>query len=240
MKILGVDTSTPIGSVGLIDGENFVGEHSLNIVQTHSSRLIPAIDQILKWANLTVHELDACAVGVGPGSFTGVRIGVGAVKALCYAIKKPIVGVSTLAAVADNLRYTNSLICPILDARRNEIYGAVFHGGERMERKSDDLCVQIEAFFGSRKRSSRLCRRRVEAILRRHPQAIRGKCDFCIRCLQRAARIEYRTARLRTNIKWEYGRLFCIDTQLCQKSSDLIRSAIVLTSSQRLSYPVVA
>lgn len=147
MKILGVDTSTPIGSVGLIDGENFVGEHSLNIVQTHSSRLIPAIDQILKWANLTVHELDACAVGIGPGSFTGVRIGVGAAKALCYAIRKPIVGVSTLAAVADNLRYTNTLICPVLDARRNEIYGAVFHGGERLERKSDDLCVPIEAFL---------------------------------------------------------------------------------------------
>ncbi|MDE0186863.1 MAG: tRNA (adenosine(37)-N6)-threonylcarbamoyltransferase complex dimerization subunit type 1 TsaB [Candidatus Poribacteria bacterium] len=147
MKILGVDTSTPIGSVGLIDGENFVGEHSLNIVQTHSSRLIPTIDQILKWANLTVHELDACAVGIGPGSFTGVRIGVGAAKALCYAIRKPIVGVSTLAAVADNLRYTNTLICPVLDARRNEIYGAVFHGGERLERKSDDLCVPIEAFL---------------------------------------------------------------------------------------------
>ena len=147
MKILGVDTSTPIGSVGLINGEDFVGEHSLNIVQTHSSRLIPAIDQILSWADLTVHELDACAVGVGPGSFTGVRIGVGAVKALCYAIRKPIVGVSTLAAIADNLRYTNALICPIIDARRNEIYGAIFHGGERLERKSEDICVPIEAFL---------------------------------------------------------------------------------------------
>lgn len=147
MKILGVDTSTPIGSVGLIDGENFVGEHSLNIEKAHSSRLMPAIDQILSWANLTVQELDACAVGVGPGSFTGVRIGVGAVKTLCYAIKKPIVGISTLAAIADNLRFTNMLICPILDARRNEIYGAIFHGGDRLERKSDDVCVPIEVLL---------------------------------------------------------------------------------------------
>ena len=147
MKILGVDTSTPIGSVGLIDGENFVGEYSLKIEKAHSSRLMPAIDQILSWANLTVQELDACAVGVGPGSFTGVRIGVGAVKTLCYAIKKPIVGISTLAAIAHNLRYTNALICPVLDARRNEIYGAIFHGGERLERKSDDLCVPMEAFL---------------------------------------------------------------------------------------------
>ena len=147
MKILGVDTATPIGSVGLIDGEGFVAEHTLNIVQAHSSRLMPAIDQVLSWANITVRDLDACAVGVGPGSFTGVRIGVGAIKALCYAIKKPIIGVPTLAAIADNLRYTDGLICPILDARRNEVYSAIFHGGKTLDRKSDDLCVPIETLL---------------------------------------------------------------------------------------------
>lgn len=144
MKILGIDTSTPIGSVGLIEGENFVAEHTLNITQAHSSRLMPAIDQVLKWGNLTVHDLDACAVGIGPGSFTGVRIGVGSAKSLCYAIKKPIIGVSTLEAIACNLRYTEGLICPILDARRDEVYGAVFHGGATLVRQSDDLCVSIE------------------------------------------------------------------------------------------------
>ena len=144
MKILGVDTSTPIGSVGLIDGEHFVAEHTLSIVKAHSSRLMPAIDQILKWANLTVHDLDACAVGIGPGSFTGIRIGVGTIKSLCYAFKKPIIGVSTLEAIAYNLRYTDKLICPILDARKDEVYGAVFRGGQNLLRKSDDLCVPIE------------------------------------------------------------------------------------------------
>ena len=144
MKILGIDTSTPIGSVGLIEGGSFVAEHTLNITQAHSSRLMPAIDQVLKWGNLTVHDLDACAVGIGPGSFTGVRIGVGTVKSLCYAIKKPIIGVSTLEAIAYNLRYTNGLICPILDARRAEVYGAVFHGGATLERRCEDLCLSIE------------------------------------------------------------------------------------------------
>ncbi|MCZ6678589.1 MAG: tRNA (adenosine(37)-N6)-threonylcarbamoyltransferase complex dimerization subunit type 1 TsaB [Candidatus Poribacteria bacterium] len=147
MKILGVDTSTPIGSVGLIDGEHFIAEHTLNIVKAHSSRLMPAIDQILTWAGLTVHDLDACAVGVGPGSFTGVRIGVGTIKPLCYAIKKPILGVSTLEAIAYNLRYTDGLICPILDARKNEVYGAIFRGGKDFARESADLCVPIESLL---------------------------------------------------------------------------------------------
>ena len=147
MKILGVDTSTPIGSVGLIDGERFVAEHTLSIVKAHSSRLMPAIDQILKWGDLTVHDLDACAVGIGPGSFTGIRIGVGTIKSLCYALKKPIIGISTLEAIAYNLRYTDKLICPILDARKDEVYGAVFRGAQNLLRKSDDLCVPIEVLL---------------------------------------------------------------------------------------------
>lgn len=147
MKILGVDTSTPIGSVGLIDGEHLVAEHTLNIVKAHSSRLMPAIDQVLTWAGLTAHDLDACAVGIGPGSFTGVRIGVGTIKSLCYALKKPVIGVSTLEAIAYNLRYTDGLICPIFDARKDEVYGAVFRGGQNLLRKSDDLCVPIESLL---------------------------------------------------------------------------------------------
>lgn len=147
MKILGIDTSTPIGSVALIDDDNIVAEHTLNIVHAHSSRLMPAIDAVLKWGEITPHDLDGCAVGIGPGSFTGVRIGVATVKSLCYAVDKPIVGVSTLEAIAYNLRWTNGLVCPILDARRSEIYGAIFHGGTEWQRISDDLCLPIDAFL---------------------------------------------------------------------------------------------
>ena len=147
MKILGIDTSTPIGSVALIDDENLVAEHTLNIVQAHSSRLMPAIDTVLKWSDITAADLDGCAVGVGPGSFTGVRIGVATIKSLCYALDKPIVGVSTLEAVAYNLRWTNGVICPLFDARRSEVYGAIFEGGAEWQRLSEELCLPIDAFL---------------------------------------------------------------------------------------------
>lgn len=155
MKILGIDTSTPIGSVALIDGENLVAEHTLNIVQAHSSRLMPAIDTVLKWGDITAAELDGCAVGTGPGSFTGIRIGIATIKSLCYALDKPIVGVSTLEAIAYNLRWNDGLICPILDARRNEVYGAIFRGGDEWHRISDDNCLSIETFLASITESGR-------------------------------------------------------------------------------------
>jgi len=148
MKILGIDTSTPIGSVALIDDDNIVAEHTLNIVQAHSSRLMPAIDTVLKWGDITPDALDGCAVGIGPGSFTGIRIGVATVKSLCYAVDKPIVGVSTLEAIAYNLRWTDGCVCPILDARRSEIYGSVFHGGAEWQRLTDDLCLPVDTFLG--------------------------------------------------------------------------------------------
>ena len=136
MKILGVDTSTSIGSVGLIDDGAVVAEHTLDITQAHSARLMPTIDQVLKWANMTAHDLDACAVGLGPGSFTGIRIGVGTIKTLCYALGKPIVGVSTLEAIAFGLHFTDRCICTVLDARRGEVYGAIFQTGHRQARVS--------------------------------------------------------------------------------------------------------
>ncbi|MDE0011644.1 MAG: tRNA (adenosine(37)-N6)-threonylcarbamoyltransferase complex dimerization subunit type 1 TsaB [Candidatus Poribacteria bacterium] len=147
MKILGIDTSTPIGSVALIDDDNVVAEHTLNIVRAHSSRLMPAIDSVLKWGDITVNDLDGCAVGIGPGSFTGIRIGVATIKSICYAVDKPIVGVSTLEAIAYNLRWSNSIICPLLDARRSETYGAIFEGNTNWERLSEDLCLPIDALL---------------------------------------------------------------------------------------------
>ncbi len=147
MKILGVDTSTPIGSVALIDSDQLIAEHTLNVVQAHSSRLMPAIDNVLKWGNITVDDLDGCAVGIGPGSFTGVRIGVATIKSICYAVDKPIVGVSTLEAIAYNLRCSPGVICPLLDARRSEIYGAIFEGGTKWQRLNEDICLPIDAFL---------------------------------------------------------------------------------------------
>ncbi len=162
MKILGIDTATPIGSVALIDGESLIAEHTLNIVQAHSSRLMPAIDTVLKWGDITAAELDGCAVGIGPGSFTGIRIGIATIKSLCYALDKPIVGVSTLESIAYNLRWTEGIICPILDARRNEIYGAIFRGGDKWQRLSDDCCVTVASFLAEFSKTRRVLLSEIE------------------------------------------------------------------------------
>ena len=82
-----------------------------------------------------------------PDRFTGIRIGVATIKSLCYALDTPIVGISTLEAIAYNLRSTNGVICPLLDARRSEIYGTAFHGGTEWQRLSEDLCLPVDAFL---------------------------------------------------------------------------------------------
>ena len=147
MKVLGIDTSTAVGSIGIIEDESIIAEYSLNIVESHSARLMPAIDDVLKRAALKIQEIDAFAVTIGPGSFTGLRIGVGTVKSFCYALKKPIVGVVTLDVLAYNLKFADKLICPILDARKQEVYTAIYRGGSKLVRQTDYLCTKIESIL---------------------------------------------------------------------------------------------
>ncbi len=126
MKLLGIETSTRAGSVAIVDGEEIIAEYTLNIKETHTSRLMPMIDHIFKNAHLTVREMDAVAVSLGPGSFTGLRIGLATAKGLCLALRKPLVGISTLNAFARNICWTSHLICPLLDARKGEVYAALY------------------------------------------------------------------------------------------------------------------
>ena len=147
MKVLGIDTSTAVGSIGIIEDELVIAEYSLNIVESHSARLMPAIDDVLKRAALKIQEIDAFAVTIGPGSFTGLRIGVGTVKSFCYALKKPIVGIVTLDVLAYNLKFADKLICPILDARKQEVYSAIYRGGLKLVRQTDYLCTKIESIL---------------------------------------------------------------------------------------------
>ena len=141
--ILGIDTSTTIGSIGLLVNQEPIAEHTLDITQNHSSRLMPAIKTVLEWGNLNIRDIDAFAVATGPGSFTGIRIAVTTAKSICYAIKKPILAISTLEAIAYNLQYVNKLICPILDARRDQVYTAIFQGGRDLIRQTEDLCIPL-------------------------------------------------------------------------------------------------
>ncbi len=126
MKILALETATMQGSLAILDDDTLVAEYSLNIKATHSERLIPAVHTVLTTLGLEVSDLDGFAVSLGPGSFTGLRIGLSTVKGFGFATGKPVVGVSTLAAMAYQFAHAAPLICPCLDARKKEIYTALY------------------------------------------------------------------------------------------------------------------
>lgn len=125
MKILALDTSCMMGSVAILDGDRIIAEQLLNTKITHSERLIPSIQTVLDAADAKLSDLAAFAVAIGPGSFTGLRIGLGAVKGLAFALSKPVVGVSSLVALAYNLYGSELPIVSVLDARRGEYYVSI-------------------------------------------------------------------------------------------------------------------
>ncbi len=125
MKVLGLDTSTLMTTCGVIDGDKLVGEYSLSQDMSHSEKLVPMIKEVLDSLNLTVDDIDLFAAAVGPGSFTGLRIGLATVKAFAHVTNKPIIGVSTLEALAYNLPF-NDIVVPMLDARRDRVYTAIY------------------------------------------------------------------------------------------------------------------
>lgn len=125
MKILAIDTSTMIASCAVMDGERVLGEFSLSQEMSHSESLVPMIDEILKALNIKIKDIDLYAAAIGPGSFTGLRIGLATVKALAHMFDKPIIGVSTIEALAFNLPY-NPIVVPMIDARRNRVYNGIY------------------------------------------------------------------------------------------------------------------
>jgi tRNA threonylcarbamoyladenosine biosynthesis protein TsaB len=153
MKVLGIDTSTTCGSIGLIHDERVISEYILNLPVTHSERLLDAIDLVLRKARYALGDLDGFAISLGPGSFTGVRIGVSTVKGLAYAVQKPVVGVSTLDVLASQVSPTPYLICPIIDARKGEVYSAFYRYEElsHLKRVSEYQAIQPEVLFGMSK-----------------------------------------------------------------------------------------
>jgi tRNA threonylcarbamoyladenosine biosynthesis protein TsaB len=143
MKVLGINTATVFGSVGLVDGDRVMGEYSLNIPITHSERLMTCVDHLLRDTRVPLEELEGFSIALGPGSFTGLRIGTSTVKGLAFATGQPIAGVSTLEALALNLFDCKSEICPILDARKKETYAARFRadGPRRIKRLTPDRVI---------------------------------------------------------------------------------------------------
>jgi tRNA threonylcarbamoyladenosine biosynthesis protein TsaB len=142
MRLLAVETSTRAGGVALLEGERVRGEYLLDVTATHSERLMPAIDRLLADVGWAATDLQGLAVAVGPGSFTGLRIGLSVVKGLALALGIPIAAVPTLDALATALPFAALPICPVLDARKGEVYCSLYRwDGTGMRREWDYLAL---------------------------------------------------------------------------------------------------
>lgn len=122
MKILGIDTSSMAASVAVIEDNKLICEYTINTKKTHSQKLMPMIENMLGLSDLNVREIDAIAVCEGPGSFTGLRIGMATAKAIAHVNDIPVIGVNSLEALAANMNLCDKKICSILDAQRNQVY----------------------------------------------------------------------------------------------------------------------
>lgn len=141
MYILGIETSTMTGSVAIITEQHLIVEQTINTKITHAERLITTIDDTLRAVSLTIREIDGIAVSAGPGSFTGLRIGITTAKSLAYSLKKPIVAVSSLDALASQFLFCNQLICPMLDARKKEVYSACYRNSDATVQRVSEYAV---------------------------------------------------------------------------------------------------
>lgn len=126
MKLIGIDSSGLVASVAIMEDDKLVAEYTVNNKKTHSQTLLPMLEEIVQSTGLDMKEVDAIAIAAGPGSFTGLRIGSATAKGLGLALKKPIVPVSTVDALAYNMYGTDCLVCPIMDARRNQVYTGIY------------------------------------------------------------------------------------------------------------------
>lgn len=126
MKILAVDTSSAVAAVAVTENTKLLGEYTINHKKNHSQKLMPMIREIMDSLELSAGEIDVYAASSGPGSFTGLRIGITTIKAIAFAAGKPVVSVPTLDALAYNVPETQSIICPIMDARNNQVYTALY------------------------------------------------------------------------------------------------------------------
>jgi len=142
MRVLGLECSTSAGSVALVEGNELKAEVWFSSPRTHSERILRGVDQVLRESLVRRQDLDGIAVGLGPGSFTGLRIALSCAKGLAFALGIPLVGVPTLEALAHNLPYSPGAVCAMLDARRETVYGGLF------KRKRDGSGLESEGPCG--------------------------------------------------------------------------------------------
>ncbi len=148
LKILAVDSSAKSASAALCEDEKLISEAFVNIGLTHSETLMPMIDSVLKNSKTDISEVDSFCVTVGPGSFTGVRIGVAAIKGLAHPQKKPCAGVSTLEAMAMNAADFDGIICCSMDARCGQVYCALFSCSKKeIKRLTKDIAISLDELY---------------------------------------------------------------------------------------------
>lgn len=126
MKIIALDTSGLVASVAIIEDQTLIGEYNVQYKKTHSQTLLPMLDELRKMVELDLESVDAIALAAGPGSFTGLRIGSATAKGLCFAMDVPVIEIPTLDGLACNLYGTDKLVCPLMDARRNQVYTGIY------------------------------------------------------------------------------------------------------------------
>ena len=144
MLILAFETSAKAASVALMEGEKLLGESYQNTGLTHSQTLMVMAEDLLKQCNKTVQDVTAVAVAEGPGSFTGVRIGVAAAKGFAWGREIPCYGISTLEAMAESLGIYEGYVCPVMDARRSQVYNALFYANNGVvERRKEDRAISL-------------------------------------------------------------------------------------------------
>lgn len=141
MKILAIDSCMNTSTVALLEDERLVALYTVNTENTHSETLLPMIRDALSSADVGADEIDAYAVSYGPGSFTGVRIGVATVKGLAFGRSKPCVEISTIEGLAQNLEGFDGIVCPVMNARRGQVYTGIFKNGVRL---MEDRCMMLD------------------------------------------------------------------------------------------------
>ena len=149
MRILAIDSSGLVATVAVVEEENeiskTIAEYTINYKKTHSQTLLPMLDEIVKMTDMNLDTIDAIAVAGGPGSFTGLRIGSATAKGLGLALKKSLIHIPTVEGLAYNLCYTDRIICPIMDARRNQVYTGIYQmDGDKLQVLEAQMAVEID------------------------------------------------------------------------------------------------
>lgn len=142
MKILGIDTSTMAANVAVLQDDKLICEYTINTKKTHSQKLMPMIENMLKLSDIEVKDIDAIGICVGPGSFTGLRIGMATAKAMAHVNNIPLIGVNSLEILGANMNFCNKKICSILDAQRNQVYTCKYIIEENKSRALEEISIK--------------------------------------------------------------------------------------------------